>query len=228
MRFREKLHRLVSGRNKAELSRAAKLPETAISGYLAKGSIPRADIAVRLARDALDVPVEWLVDDEQNWPPPDMAEERPLTDVPLSELMMEVVRRYRLEAAELKRAIQEAERVDWEDVWQQFGHSHSYDTVPSEILGALDLLNFIMERWFSLQHRFSADNPLEVVNLGNYRERIRSRENISIEAMEPLVSQLFKRPGVADTVTIMGASDSPYNRRMWQNLGLTDDAKEPA
>lgn len=31
--------------------------------------MPRADIALKIAR-ALQVPLEWLVDDEQDWPPP--------------------------------------------------------------------------------------------------------------------------------------------------------------
>lgn len=68
MNIVEKLRRLGETRNKSEISRRAGLGPNSFSAYLAKGSLPRCDIALRLAR-ALDVSPEWLIDDEQDWPP---------------------------------------------------------------------------------------------------------------------------------------------------------------
>ena len=45
------------------------LAPTAISNYIASGSIPRADIALKIAR-AVGVPLDWLIDDSQDFPPP--------------------------------------------------------------------------------------------------------------------------------------------------------------
>lgn len=69
MTVNEKLSRLGTKLNKAEISRRAGLAPTAYSAYaLSKGTIPRADIALRLAR-SIGVSVEWLIDDRQEWPP---------------------------------------------------------------------------------------------------------------------------------------------------------------
>jgi transcriptional regulator with XRE-family HTH domain len=66
--FTEKLRRLVEDRTRSKLARRAGLSPTAISDYLVKGYIPRADNALRIAH-ALNISVEWLVNDEANWPP---------------------------------------------------------------------------------------------------------------------------------------------------------------
>lgn len=68
MTFTEKLARLTEDRTRARVSRRAGLPPNAISDYVNKGYIPRADTAFRIAR-ALSVSVEWLLDDVQSWPP---------------------------------------------------------------------------------------------------------------------------------------------------------------
>lgn len=72
MTFHEKLRRRVAelGINKAKAAREVGLPESTISSYLAKeGSLPRIDIALKIAR-AIRVPLEWLADDSKDWPPP--------------------------------------------------------------------------------------------------------------------------------------------------------------
>jgi transcriptional regulator with XRE-family HTH domain len=68
MTFTEKLSRLVADRNRAAVARNAGLPPNAVSDYVNKGYTPRADTAFRLAR-ALNVSVDWLLDDQQGWPP---------------------------------------------------------------------------------------------------------------------------------------------------------------
>lgn len=109
MTFQEKLRRRVDelGLNMARAARLVGLPSTAISAYLAKkDSIPRADIALKIAR-ALDVPLEWLVDDSAEWPPPTSA----LTDARL--LAAELGRRMAPVVVPLLSHIIEAEGVDW-------------------------------------------------------------------------------------------------------------------
>jgi transcriptional regulator with XRE-family HTH domain len=69
MKFSEKLAKLTEGRNRSDLARAVRLPPSILSNYINRGSTPRADIALSVAK-ALDVPLQWLVDDEQSWPAP--------------------------------------------------------------------------------------------------------------------------------------------------------------
>jgi transcriptional regulator with XRE-family HTH domain len=68
MTFHEKLERLTEDRKKTVVSRRAGLPDSAVSNYITKLQEPPITIAVRLAR-VLQVELEWLVDDEREWPP---------------------------------------------------------------------------------------------------------------------------------------------------------------
>jgi hypothetical protein len=69
MTFTYKLSKLVEGKDKAQLSRDAKLHPAAIDDYLRTGQMPAADVAMRLSR-ALGVPLEWMVDDSTDFPFP--------------------------------------------------------------------------------------------------------------------------------------------------------------
>jgi hypothetical protein len=69
MDFTQKLIHLTANLNKSKLATEAGLPATAISNYITKKQIPRGDSALVIAR-ALKVPLEWLLDDTQEWPPP--------------------------------------------------------------------------------------------------------------------------------------------------------------
>ncbi|MGE5607686.1 MAG: helix-turn-helix domain-containing protein [Bacillota bacterium] len=112
MNFTEKLRRLTEDRNKAELARKAGLKPTTISDYVSKEYVPRADIALKMAR-VLEVPVDWLIDDSRDWPPPkanDKASVRTLSDL---DLMREVCYRYRLKAVQLWQDLKEIETIDW-------------------------------------------------------------------------------------------------------------------
>lgn len=68
MQFHQKLTRLTEDRIKAVLCKRAGLPATAISNLLAKKQMPSADTAFRIAR-TLSVSLEWLLDDNADWPP---------------------------------------------------------------------------------------------------------------------------------------------------------------
>ena len=68
MLFTDKLRHLCVDRNKSAVSRRAGLPPNGIADYFGKGYLPRADTALRIVQ-ALNVSLEWLVDDRQGWPP---------------------------------------------------------------------------------------------------------------------------------------------------------------
>lgn len=67
MTFREKLQHLTEDRIKAKVAARAGIGPTVLNNYLHRGNEPTASNALRLAR-ALDVSVEWLIDDEQGLP----------------------------------------------------------------------------------------------------------------------------------------------------------------
>lgn len=102
--FTEKLRALVeaSGRSRLSIARDAGLSEAAVSNYINAGHTPRADTALKLAR-ALRVPVEWLIDDAQDWPPPQSPDE-------LRRLLGHHLRSDGIALAELFAI---AESVDW-------------------------------------------------------------------------------------------------------------------
>jgi hypothetical protein len=68
MKINDKLKFLFAEINKAKAARSVGLPVSTISSYIAQGSMPRADIALKIAR-ASGVSLEWLVDDAQGMPP---------------------------------------------------------------------------------------------------------------------------------------------------------------
>ena len=69
MNFTEKLKRASADLNKSKAGERVGLKADTISSYITKKAIPRLDTAVKIAR-ALSVPLEWLADDSQDWPPP--------------------------------------------------------------------------------------------------------------------------------------------------------------
>ena len=68
MTFRDKLRRLMEDRHYARVARRANLTAATVFNYVNGTHAPKADSALRLAR-ALNVSIEWLLDDSQGWPP---------------------------------------------------------------------------------------------------------------------------------------------------------------
>jgi transcriptional regulator with XRE-family HTH domain len=114
MEFREKLRKTAAGLNKAKVGRAVGLQANTISSYIATGSVPRGDIALKIAR-ALDVPLEWLVDDSQDWPPP-LADAKGVATSADSELMEEACRRLANVAARVESEVTRLGKIDWPTV----------------------------------------------------------------------------------------------------------------
>lgn len=115
----QKLEKLTEGKNKADLARKVGLKPTTVSDYISKAYLPRVDIALKMAR-ALGVPLEWLADDEADFPAP-IPEPQQLSIGVLSdrELTMEVARRHRIRLLQIMELFDEAEKVNWHDLWQQ-------------------------------------------------------------------------------------------------------------
>lgn len=131
MEFREKLAKLVGDGNRSELARRAGLSSTAITDYLQKGYIPRADKAVLLAR-ALQVPLDWLADDERDWPPPKL--DKPgLADVSLDALMEELARRYRHDAVRALSMLEELKKHDWGHVAKRVFEVGLFEDPPADV-----------------------------------------------------------------------------------------------
>jgi transcriptional regulator with XRE-family HTH domain len=68
MTFNEKIDRLTKTSNRSKLSRLAGLHSTAITEYVHKQYVPRADAMLRISR-VLGVSFEWLADDLRGFPP---------------------------------------------------------------------------------------------------------------------------------------------------------------
>lgn len=114
MEFKDKLEKLLKGRQKQAVAEAAGLVPSALSNFTRRGNVPRADVAFKLAK-ALDVPLDWLVDDEADFPPPENGG-RALKDYEDREIMRDVARRYRLVAVELRTKIRAVDPSIYEDV----------------------------------------------------------------------------------------------------------------
>jgi hypothetical protein len=146
MKFAEKLSRLTADENKAKISRLAELPSNAINDYINKGYTPRVDNALALAR-ALKVPLEWLVDDSAEWPPPETDSDI-LGSISDDELMFEVSKRFRPYFLDYLDAVTILESRDWSKAlayrdWQPGG------PIPAEIgdlIGFLALLSQTKKR----------------------------------------------------------------------------------
>jgi transcriptional regulator with XRE-family HTH domain len=143
VKFAQKLENLTEGMNKSQLARDAGLKSTAISNYINQpDTIPRADIAVRIAR-VLKVPVEWLVDESQDFPllPPGGD----LAAFSTSELMDEVAKRYLDVALQCRDTVQELYGTDWLGVATQLCKMPLEDDLPEDMVRLIDSYISIVE-----------------------------------------------------------------------------------
>lgn len=164
MLFAEKLDKLGKEVNKSRVSRAAGLKANTLSTYIATRSIPRADIALKLAR-ALGVPLEWLVDDTQDWPPPSKSDASgeatsslQLTD---NELMIEVCRRFRLVAVPFRERLAKAMGIDWNSITSKMLELPIESDLPPE---AADATSLAVSLANSVEQLFQFDPDTVVYN----------------------------------------------------------------
>jgi transcriptional regulator with XRE-family HTH domain len=140
----------VEGKNKSEVARQAGLSATAVTDYLQKGYIPRADNALALAR-ALNIPVDWLIDDSQDFPPPDSAEKPAATLLSEGQLIVELARRSRQKRAEIIDKLEQFERFDWADAEREFTafppHQDIRHSSGCNMLTGIDSLGVVLLYW---------------------------------------------------------------------------------
>lgn len=132
MDFWEKLRRRATEVNQSKVSRAVGLKPNTISGYLAKRSLPRADIAAKIAK-ALDVPLDWLLDGTQDWPPPSKTIEPTAADLSDATLMTELLKRRRRIQLDLLDDIDAAEKIDWTGTRKHFAKAAPGAEVPPNL-----------------------------------------------------------------------------------------------
>ena len=69
MEWWDKADRLLKGRTAAHIEREAGWSTNSLRTSIKRGSMPGANLGIKLAR-VLGVPAEWLFDDDADWPPP--------------------------------------------------------------------------------------------------------------------------------------------------------------
>lgn len=133
----EKLIKLTADRGKAQVAKAAGLPKSAISNYIAKRQMPRGDNALAIAR-ALDVPLDWLVDNTRDWPPPKAELDSPamLSD---ETIIGEFHRRLVYAALDMRAALEAAENRDWRGAAIRLAELAKDEKVPAEIASLLSV-----------------------------------------------------------------------------------------
>ncbi len=80
MKLAEKIRRSKEGRGYADIAREVGCSSENVRKIIDQGSQPGFFLGVRLAK-ALDVPVDWLADDDQDWPPPETNKQKAVSMV---------------------------------------------------------------------------------------------------------------------------------------------------
>ncbi|MEM1445167.1 MAG: helix-turn-helix transcriptional regulator [Planctomycetota bacterium] len=111
-----KITKLLGNRPLTDLADAVGASRGSFNNYVNRGSMPRADVALRISRE-LDVPFDWLVDDDQDWPPPPRDQAQlSLADTHTGELTYELQKRACRELLDLHAEYQQFLIIDWKPV----------------------------------------------------------------------------------------------------------------
>lgn len=136
VKLAEKLRRLTSGQSRARLAREAGLKPTAVTNYITRGSMPLADAALKLAR-AMNVPLDWLLDDDQDWPPPPAQSLAAATTLQLTE---ELGRRLLGVGSIMLARLDRAAATDWIATGEAILRHDPKDNLPKPLREALELV----------------------------------------------------------------------------------------
>lgn len=155
---------MTAEKNKTLVAKAAGLPATAISNYINRGYLPGADIALKIAR-ALSVPLDWLVDDSQDWPPPPASVPASLT---AEQLASELGRRLHGIGIALLAKLAKAQRTQWEWVAAELLKCDADAELPKELADIMTLPGQITYLMGELQNfdphcPVGADAPREIL-----------------------------------------------------------------
>lgn len=210
MTFSKKLDKLTTGKSRAELSRRAGLPVNAISDYVNKGYLPRLDTAVALAR-VLGVSLDWLSDDEQDFPPPPTPA---LSAQSTEELTHELGRRMRPVGIELLIHIHRAERIDWIEVAKALLAADVDASLPPKIRTAMELppsLGFMATR--QLRHFDPVMTPGEDAPRELLKEVKPDFEAGAIELWQWYQNLRYHRPGFLQVANLAALWTVPAEYR---------------
>jgi len=155
MTFQEKLRRLAPTINKSRAARAVGLKENAISTYMARGSLPRVDIALKIAM-ALGVPLDWLADDRQDFPPP-QADKSSVRDFGDADLVHDLARRYRGAQLDFLNEADRVKQFDWQRAADAAEAMQQNDSTPELVRQAMFLLGSAQVKF----KRIAADLDVE-------------------------------------------------------------------
>lgn len=178
VKFHEKLRRRVEelGLNKAKAAREVGLPESTISNYIADDrSLPRIDIAVKIAK-AIRVPLQWLADDDAEWPPPDgnLKADVGVAVASNDQLILELARRSRLEMLKILGFLERAEKIpDWHQAQDSLPNDDLRGLINGLVSSYLSVIPSI-EYYMKMKHKTlpGSDRDLKELDFSALRERI--------------------------------------------------------
>jgi transcriptional regulator with XRE-family HTH domain len=165
MHWREKIKKLLEGRNASQLAITVGLHKSAIRDASNTGRLPRVDKAIKIAR-ALDVPCDWLFNDGQDWPAPEGISAASLSEM---ELIQEVARRRELVRRDIRAWDQRftEERLDGmnclaakDKLARTDEEQATLDAGLSDLIQSLSLHNRLT--WLDADKLFPPDGVLEL------------------------------------------------------------------
>jgi len=193
MKFRDKLLKLTEGKTRSVIADAAKLKPGILNNFFNRdNSEPMASTALKLSR-ALEVPLDWLVDDEAGWPPPKPREPQ---DVPYSLLIGELARRCHIDVLEVLSAFDALDKQDFRKVLEFANKFKPGDTVPDEFAEGISAVIAAAERGLS-PRRYDID-AVAVSLHDSLPGKDRERGTVTMGACRQKYAEALNRPGFRD------------------------------
>lgn len=115
------------GRTRTQIATDASIPLTTLGDYIRRGAEPMSSAALRLAR-TLRVPLEWLIDDSAELPPPNEGY-----------VASELGERLRPLGTSMFLKIAKARKVDWVEVGRQLLQLQEDDPIAPKLREKLEL-----------------------------------------------------------------------------------------
>jgi len=240
-------------RSKSEIATKTGIAVQALNHYLA-GTSPRPDVALALAR-TLNVDPVWLVDEDAP------AESKPVRALEYAAKSLHPIgmtavfnHHYEARATVVKKAIDEAERVDWPTVVEQIVEVGAVDRLPVEVRDAILHINRLKSVLMGLQvytmttaarqRSLACDgdpNPdsLEftdlMARLFRVTEQLEAREEVRrilfvdpTEGDMPAIMRLISGTGYHEALTDVKMNANKNGVKVWSGASTNIDAASAA
>jgi len=217
VKFTEKLRRLTEGKNKAELALSVKLKPTVISDYVRRGYAPRVDIALKIAR-ALNVPLDWLADDSQDWPPPPASIPASLT---AAQLASELGRRLHGIGTALMIKLAAAQKVQWVEVASELLKLDVDGELPKKFRDLAMLPSQISALEVEL-YAFDPHCPVGPDAPPEILKDVKPEFEISLLELEWMISKCRSLPGFSAANQLIGILTAPTE---WRGAGFKEQVE---